>query len=80
MCTPKKCWAGGGLRPTQKSLFWAAPTLWFKGSVTLLLWKRFIADAIPGPPKQRGIEAFHTEGLGLFTMEKVYSVPLLEAC
>ena len=59
----------------EQSLFWAAPALWFKGSLSLLLWRHFRADAIPGLPKQRGIAAFHTEGMGLFPIQRVYVAP-----
>lgn len=77
----------GVLRPREKSLFCAAPAGWFKGSLTFLLWKLFRAEATPGLRKQRGVEAFHTEGVGWFPREKVYvahthtpTPPQLEAC
>ena len=65
----------------EQSLFSAAPALWFKGSLSLLFWKPFTPDPIPGLQKQRGIEAFHPEGMGLFHMENVaVAPPVLEAC
>lgn len=62
----------GVLRPREKPLFCAAPAGWFKGFLTFRLWKLLRAEATPGLRKQRGVEAFHTEGVGLFPMEKVY--------
>ena len=80
-CVQKRS-AGQWLISGQEQCFFgAAPALCFKGSLTLLLWKHFRADAIPGLPKQRGIADIHTEGMGSFPIQQVYvAPPRLEAC
>ncbi len=47
-CLPKRGAGQWVFSGQEQSLFWAAPALWFKGSLTLLLWKHFRADAILG--------------------------------
>ena len=80
-CVPKGSAGQWVFSAQEQSSFWAAPALCFKGSLSLLLWRHFRADAIPGLPKQRGIAAFHTEGMGLFPIQKLYvAPPRLEAC
>ena len=74
-CGPQRSAGQWVFSGQEQSLFWAAFALWFKGSLTLFLWKPFRADPIPGQLKQRGIEAFHSEGMGLFPMEKLYFAP-----
>lgn len=91
VCTQRSAGQWVFSRPREKPLFCAAPAGWLKGFLTFLLWELFRAEATPGLRKQRGVEAFHTEGVGLFPMEKVYVAqpphphptpthPQLEAC
>ena len=66
-CAPQSSAGQWVFSGQEQSLFWPAPALWFKGSLTLLLWKPFRADPIPWLLKQRVIEAFHPEGMGFFS-------------
>ena len=80
-CAPQSSAGQWVFSGQEQSLFSAAPALPFKGSLSLLFWKPFRSDPIPGLPKHRGIEAFHPEGMGLIPMENVYVAPPgLEAC
>ena len=70
-CAPQRSAGQWVFSGQEQSLFAAAPALRFKGYLSLLFWKPFRPDPMPGLQKQRVIEAFHPEGMGLFHMENV---------